>query len=169
MPQDTAGDAERANLDFAFIDASMLASRMHLLTAVTQALVAKSDGALKTKTVHSEVLWCLEPGSNITDSLKHFGLGPTTKSLVLVRIDSRGVEAPASVLQRMSQLVEGEPAPLDLLGQLPENGTNDKSLRKVYKLNNDAVLKAADSTSESGRQVLDKLCTSAVALKTAAA
>ncbi|KAM0788900.1 hypothetical protein ACM66B_002982 [Microbotryomycetes sp. NB124-2] len=142
---------------------------MHLLTAVTQALVAKSEGTLKTKTVHSEVLWCLEPGSNITDSLKHFGLNAMTTSLALVRIDSTGSDAATSVLQRMSQLVATEAVSLDFLGQLPNDGTNVKALRKIYKLNNDPVLKGVDQSTTQARQILDKLCTSAVALKTASA
>ncbi|KAK4057906.1 hypothetical protein OIO90_001125 [Microbotryomycetes sp. JL221] len=171
LPQDAQGDAERAQLDFAFIDASMLASRMHLLSAITQALVSQSDGALKTKTIHSEVLWRLEPGSNISDSLKHFGLSVSTASLVLVRIAPFGFSTRATILNHMTQLVhQATPHSLDLLGDLPNDGTNIKSLRKVYKLDNDVVLKAADASKSAIqlRQTIDKLCTSAVALKSAA-
>ena len=91
-----------------------ITSRLHLLTAVNQALLAKATQTLRTKTVHSEVLWELEPGTNVShsqpasrprsltpaglfkinDSLKHFGLGPSTTSLLLVKIapmpDTRG-------------------------------------------------------------------------------
>ncbi|ORY91458.1 CGI-121-domain-containing protein [Leucosporidium creatinivorum] len=172
LPADDEGEAERAKLDFAFVDAAMLTSRLHLLTAVQQALLAQADDALKTKTVHSEVLFQLEPGTNITESLKHFGLGPTTKSLALVHIapltsvdDSSSAEA---ILSRMKDLVQLEPSSLDLLGQLPDGGTNEKSLRKYYKLNTDIVLTSQPAGSPQARQALDQLCIGAVALKVAA-
>jgi EKC/KEOPS complex subunit CGI121/TPRKB len=87
--------AEQCRLDWAFIDASMVSqphsdtkekkkkkthlflwcsssfhypqitSPQHLITAVSQALVTHSHGNLKTKTLHSEILWTLSPGSNV--------------------------------------------------------------------------------------------------------
>lgn len=95
LPDDERGNEERRAVDFAFVDAKMvrvgfyqsslsrlrlspgrgmdltsmpqITSRLHALTAVQQALLARADGTLKTKTVHSEVLWMLEPGSNVGD------------------------------------------------------------------------------------------------------
>lgn len=49
-----------------------ITSRMHALVAVQQALLARADGALKTKTIHSEVLWMLEPGSNVRTGVRAF-------------------------------------------------------------------------------------------------
>ncbi len=75
-------DAERARLDFAFLDPTKLCSKQHVLTAVTQAAVvcarswdadAKrfregegSIGGMKSKTPHSEVIYMLNPGNNVS-------------------------------------------------------------------------------------------------------
>jgi hypothetical protein len=37
----------------------------HLETAIVYALLAVGEGALRTKTVHSEILWALNPSSNV--------------------------------------------------------------------------------------------------------
>lgn len=82
MPDDQAGRKERARLDWSFIDAKMVrfdaipalgkglkkeqvASRGHLLAAVHLALLLKAQGEMRTKTVHSEILWTLCPTSNV--------------------------------------------------------------------------------------------------------
>ncbi|GAA5898164.1 hypothetical protein JCM5296_002009 [Sporobolomyces johnsonii] len=171
LPDDDNGTAERAAVDFAFVDAAMITSRLHVLTAIHQALLARSQGTLKTKTLHSEVLWMLEPGTNISDSLKHFGLSASTSSLLLVRIASSdpsansGTPGGDEVLRRMHEIVEGELASLELLGRLPAGGTNEKSIRKTYKLNQDAVFSSLKQGSPEALQALDRLATSTVALK----
>ena len=65
LPDDEAGDSERTAVEFAFVDAATISSRLHLLTAISQALLAQSDVSLRTKTVQSEVLWALSPGANV--------------------------------------------------------------------------------------------------------
>jgi EKC/KEOPS complex subunit CGI121/TPRKB len=87
LPQDSHGNNERAKFDFAFIDAAQvgfllytreepalmlpgrqLTSRLHLLTAIIQAVLAEANGQLRTNTVQSEVLWYLDPGTNVSVS-----------------------------------------------------------------------------------------------------
>ena len=78
------GDAEREAVNFAFIDARLvracihrfivrtygyfiqICSLQHLQTAIYQAVLAYSQGSLRTKTVHSEILWALNPTNNVT-------------------------------------------------------------------------------------------------------
>ncbi|POY74106.1 hypothetical protein BMF94_2918 [Rhodotorula taiwanensis] len=174
LPDDDRGDEERAAVDFAFIDAKMITSRLHALTAVQQALLARSDGTLKTKTIHSEVLWMLEPGSNISDSLKHFGLSASTRHLLLVHIGSANGgdaaqerSAAEGVWRRMEAIVEGKAISLEQLGRLPDGGTDEKGIRKTYKLNQDAVFKNLPLGTPEALEVLDRLTTSTVALKVA--
>ncbi|GAA5974621.1 hypothetical protein JCM5350_001222 [Sporobolomyces pararoseus] len=165
LPESDDGDKERAAVDYAFIDASMITSRLHLLTAINQALLTPS---LKSKTLHSEVIWMLEPGTNISEALKHFGLSANTKDLLLVRIrgnESAEKQTSADVEAGMKSIVEGELASLDLLGNLPEGGTNDKGLRKIYKLNGDAALASVKAGTQEYSTTLDQLVTSCTALK----
>ncbi|BGP54764.1 hypothetical protein JCM8202_003272 [Rhodotorula sphaerocarpa] len=174
LPDDERGNEERRAVDFAFVDAKMITSRLHALTAVQQALLARADGTLKTKTVHSEVLWMLEPGSNISDSLKHFGLSPSTRHLLLVHVGPLSEDRPGAgrteaeeVQRRMEAIVEGEAISLEDLGRLPDGGTDEKAIRKTYKFNQDAVFKQLPIGSPGALETLDNLTTSTVALKAA--
>lgn len=99
---------------------------------------------MRTKTVHSEVIWSLEPGSNvcascsvfctnpdhekISDSLRHFGLSDKTKHLLLVKITDQN--SPEALLARMKEVVDGQLAPLQALGT-DKVGFSVKAIRKV--------------------------------------
>lgn len=56
---------EQAAVNFAFIDAKTIACKEQLLNACVLAILAEESGNLKTRTVHSEVLWTLMPGTNV--------------------------------------------------------------------------------------------------------
>ncbi|GAA6061398.1 hypothetical protein JCM10212_000658 [Sporobolomyces blumeae] len=165
LPDDDDGNSQRQQVDFAFIDAAMITSRLHLLTAVHQAILADARGALKSKTLHSEVIWMLDPGTNISEALKHFGMSANTRDLLLVRIQRDANGAERAVDKEMRDIVEGQLASLDLLGRLPDGRTNEKSLRKVYKLNGDAAIASVQPGTDASLRVLDELVTSLVALK----
>jgi EKC/KEOPS complex subunit CGI121/TPRKB len=60
------GDAEREAVNFAFIDARLITSVLHIQTAITQALLAAAQNTLRTKTVHSEIIWALNPSNNVS-------------------------------------------------------------------------------------------------------
>lgn len=78
------GDAEREAVNFAFVNANLvyflsfgfqltgaltlvkIASQRHLLTATYQSMLAESQHALKTKTVHSEIIWSLNSTNNVS-------------------------------------------------------------------------------------------------------
>ncbi|GAA5975227.1 hypothetical protein JCM11641_004401 [Rhodosporidiobolus odoratus] len=182
-PSTSEGEAERTAVEFAFIDANRITSRLHVLTAISQALTAKKNGEMRTRTCHSEVLWALEPGNNINDSLKHFGLSPTTTSLFLVHLSplpgstsstsstANEEQERTEVLKRMEALV-GE-APLVGLDQLGgtegEGALDEKGLRKVYKLNTETpTLTTLQVGTDEHRRELDRLVCSSVALKAAA-
>lgn len=79
-------DAERAKLDFAFLDPTRLCSKQHVLAAVTQAALVcarswdedtqrfregeASLGGMKSKTPHSEIIYMLNPGNNVSIQAK---------------------------------------------------------------------------------------------------
>ncbi|PLW33815.1 hypothetical protein PCANC_21907 [Puccinia coronata f. sp. avenae] len=169
--------AEQCRLDWAFIDASMITSPQHLITAVSQALVTHSHGNLKTKTLHSEILWTLSPGSNIMDAIKKFGLGPSTSALLLVKLQPMQASDLTSQeeLDKAAQtLVDGR---LIELNQLGKSMINWKELRRLYKLNEDPAIKELDAKSKSGANdaavelhaMIDQIVTATVALKSVAA
>ncbi|KAJ9123927.1 hypothetical protein QFC22_000718 [Naganishia vaughanmartiniae] len=143
--QGEQGDAARDEMDYGFVEASMIVSREHIVMAVYQALQAASTGTLKTRTVHSEVLLALHPSNNIADAIKRFGISGTTKTLLLVRIGSPSptCDQPSvdpsqevvdayqqSLVDQMAELVDGELVSLQQLSQT----TDWKAIKKLYKL-----------------------------------
>jgi EKC/KEOPS complex subunit CGI121/TPRKB len=85
--QGEGGEEEREAVNFAFVDArlvchkpcmttlwtvrlrvvcSQVTSVLHIQTAITQALLAAAQNILRTKTVHSEVIWALNPSNNVS-------------------------------------------------------------------------------------------------------
>ncbi|WFC93930.1 hypothetical protein MBRA1_000556 [Malassezia brasiliensis] len=107
---------ERRRMDYAFVDARLLVSRAQLLTAVVEAIAASErvrkgeKVGLKTPSIHSEVLWTLNPNNNIADALRRFGVSASTETLVLVHIARAPPQGPdpVEVVSAMDALVDGE-------------------------------------------------------------
>lgn len=53
--------------DFKCIWMSKITSVLHLQTAIYHAILAATQDSLRTKTVHSEILWTLNPSNNVSD------------------------------------------------------------------------------------------------------
>lgn len=157
-----AGVAERETVNFAFIDARLvnflmvyerpstylrslkITSRLHLQTAIYQALLSQSQGILRTKTVHSEIIWALNPSNNvrrrtmlhfhvhpypckicqITEALRRYGVSDGTTSLFVVRVASPELQ---DVQSKMLAVVDGVISPLSKLASL----TDWSAIRKV--------------------------------------
>ncbi|PIL36534.1 hypothetical protein GSI_00223 [Ganoderma sinense ZZ0214-1] len=150
------GDTERNALNFAFIDARLICSLLHLQTAIYQAVLAHAQRSLRTKTVHSEILWALNPTNNA--SIRRYGVSDTATSLIVVRISSPDLP---DVQQLMTSVVSGT---LSSLNQLPEI-TDWGTVKKYHKLNDEPALKAAAKNVTQERIVVNEIVTSTVAMK----
>jgi len=159
--------AEQRRLDWAFLDASMITSLQHLVSAVCQALVSRSHGTLKTRTLHSEILWTLSPGSNIMEAIKTFGIGAQTSALLLVKLQPIEAGANDDVDEAARRLVDGRLVSLDQLGK--STTINWEALRRLYKLNEDPVIKELAGDDVELHAMMDQIITSTVALKSVAA
>ncbi|KZT63978.1 CGI-121-domain-containing protein [Daedalea quercina L-15889] len=156
------GDHEREAVNFAFVDARLITSILHLQTAIYQAILAKIQGSLRTKTVHSEILWALSPNNNITEAIKRFGVSDSTASLIVVRV---GPPEMSDIEHRMKTLVSGDPLPLTDLTKL----TDWFAVRKCYKLNADPALKAPGLSIAQQQLAAGEIVVSTVAMKSIAA
>ncbi|KAL7792085.1 kinase binding protein CGI-121 domain-containing protein [Trichoderma ceciliae] len=137
--------ARNSDFEYAFIDASMIVSRIHLLSAVFKAVNNSVSGILKTPNVHSETVVSLSSSSNIADAYRRFGVSPSTTDLFVVKItfpsDSNPVPAsPATISQHLRDNVQGDvvPATDDSIAAI----TDVRTVRKNYKLNGLAWLDA---------------------------
>ncbi len=69
--------SRNSEFEYAFIDASSVISRLHLLSAVYSALNVLLDGTLRTPNVHSEIVVSMNTSNNV-----HTVLGPSLELLV---------------------------------------------------------------------------------------
>ncbi|KAI0706891.1 CGI-121-domain-containing protein [Cerioporus squamosus] len=152
------GETEREAVNFAFLDARLICSPLHLQTAVYQAILAQVQGNIRTKTVHSEILWALNPTNNITEAIRRYGVADTTTALIVVRICSPELE---NVEQRMRAVVSGTLSPLNALTDI----TDWASVKKYYKLNGEPALKAVAKDLVRERVMVEEIVTSSIAMK----
>ncbi|KAF8960249.1 kinase binding protein CGI-121-domain-containing protein [Flammula alnicola] len=155
------GETEREAVNFAFIDARLITSKLHLETAIYQAMLAESQSGLRTRTVHSEILYNLNPTHNITEAIRRYGVSETNADVLVVRIDSPDL-SPEAVQQKMKDAVIGTVVPLSEL----ESITDWASVKKYHKLNNTekAIQETAKNPSRE-RAIVDQIVISSVAMK----
>jgi EKC/KEOPS complex subunit CGI121/TPRKB len=57
------------DFEYAFLDASVLVSRSHVLAACFRAISDSLNGRLKSRNVHSEIVFSLSPNNNVSQCL----------------------------------------------------------------------------------------------------
>lgn len=75
-----------AEFEYAFIDASMIVSRTHILAACFRAMNDYLAGRLKSKNVHSEIVFALSPNNNMLDAFRKFGIQDSTTNLLVIKV-----------------------------------------------------------------------------------
>ncbi|KAK9897420.1 CGI-121-domain-containing protein [Cystobasidium minutum MCA 4210] len=145
------GITERQRVDFAFLDAKMIASRDQLLPAAHQSILAAAQGELQTQTIHSEIISNLNPTSNVAEGLRRFGISAKSTAAI-VRIGPKLSESEKRALQdEMQALAGGELGALDDLAK----NADVAGLKKLYKLDNttDLTPKLLASLTASNKSV----------------
>ncbi|KAJ7828084.1 kinase binding protein CGI-121-domain-containing protein [Mycena leptocephala] len=154
------GERERDALNFSFIEARLITSMNHLRTAIYQAILAESQGCLRTKTVHSEIIWALNPTNNISEAMRRYGVSDATTALIVVRIG--GPELSAEDVERdMDAVVEGTKVSFAGLRDL----TDWTAVKKYHKLGNEVGIRDAKDDLEREHVVVDDIVISSVAMK----
>ncbi|KAI6099057.1 kinase binding protein CGI-121-domain-containing protein [Pisolithus sp. B1] len=149
------GEAERDAINFAFVEAKLITSSLHLETVIYQALLSESQGSLRTKTIHSEIIWALNPTNNPSSYLE-YRAEPT--DLILVHAATSDT---CDVQQKMHNLVEGRLVPLSTI----PDSTSWADVKKHYKLNGEPALKEVANDGNRERAVIDNIVVSTVAMK----
>ncbi|KAI0273122.1 CGI-121-domain-containing protein [Russula aff. rugulosa BPL654] len=157
----TEGQTEREAVNFAFVDARLITSTLHIQTAIIQAMLAAAQNTLRTKTVHSEVIWALNPSNNITEALRRYGVSDDSTALLVIRIDPLDL---SDVKSRMSAVVEGTHVPISQLADL----TDWIAVKKYNKLNADPVIREAQNDPTREHHLIDNIVISLVAMKSVA-
>lgn len=116
-----------------------ITSLLHLQTAIYYALLAQSQECLRTKTVHSEILWALNPTNNvrvsiparctcvsisfskISEAIRRYGISDSTTSLLVVEICTL-----PSRHDKIKSVVDGTVSPFSLLSDITDWATIKK-------------------------------------------
>ncbi|KAF7911433.1 uncharacterized protein EAF01_002940 [Botrytis porri] len=119
------------DFEYAFIDASVVLSKLHILAAAYRAINDALEERLKSRNIHSEIVFSLSMNNNIAESFRRFGITPSTASLLVVKV------APASsasqISEHLSSVIEGEPVPFD--DESLASMVDSSRVKKLYKLN----------------------------------
>ncbi|SLM37718.1 protein cgi121 [Lasallia pustulata] len=131
-----AGNAE---FEYALIDASMIISTTHVLAAVFRAANDLLNDRLKSRNVHSEIVFALSPNNNIAESFRRFGVADATTNLLVIKVTTSTEITHDVVQQHLGSSVEGKP--IDFSDQTLAQMTDLARVKKVYKLSAQAATK----------------------------
>ncbi|KAI0433850.1 kinase binding protein CGI-121-domain-containing protein [Xylaria sp. FL1042] len=175
--------ARNADFEYALIDASVITSRLQVLGAAFKAITAQVAGSMKTPNVHSETVYALSPASNIAEAYRRYGVTPTSRSLVIVKIlvspplsapsttesttapdtaDSKTPLTAQDVETHLLTHVQGKPVPFtdQTLSELTDWGR----VRKYYKLNGTGWLDGIKDKTTKNKE-MDMLVVGGMALR----
>ncbi|KAI0302933.1 CGI-121-domain-containing protein [Russula brevipes] len=152
------GETEREAVSFSFVNARLVTSILHIQTAITQALLAAAQNTLRTKTVHSEVIWALNPSNNITEAFRRYGVSDDSTALLVIRIDPLEF---SDAERRMNGVIEGTQAPISELADL----TDWIAVKKYNKLNGDLVTRETRNDPDLEHCLINNIVVSLVAMK----
>ncbi|KAM0804391.1 kinase binding protein CGI-121-domain-containing protein [Usnea florida] len=87
-------------------------------------------GRLRTRNVHSEIVFGLGVNNNISHSLSTFGLTPTTTSLLAIKLSTAPHITRASVAAHLQTSIEGTSVAFcdEMLGEMADVGRIRKEL-----------------------------------------
>ncbi|KAI9752625.1 MAG: hypothetical protein M1815_000389 [Lichina confinis] len=124
--------AGRTEFEYAFIDATMIISTVHALAAVYRALQDYLQGRQRSKNVHSEIVYSLNPNNNITESFRRFGIGEDTRSIIAIKVATSASITAESVQEHLDCIIDG--TALMFSDENIRGSTDIDRVRKVYGL-----------------------------------
>ncbi|KAE8146441.1 kinase binding protein CGI-121-domain-containing protein [Aspergillus avenaceus] len=154
-----------ADFEYAFIDASSVLSRTHALSAVFRAVNDYLNERLKSRNVHSEIVFSFSPTNNIADSFRKFGISDSTKDLLVVKVSTAPEITHESVAAHLAQSVEGTPAPFN--DETLSRIADITKIKKAYKLGSLNVAPAGQTNgaNDSGKKLLENSLLGAIAIR----
>ena len=144
--------------EFAFLDARCVLSTTHVLAAVFRAVNDMTNNRMKSRNVHSEIVFAFSPNNNVAEAYRKFGIADDTRNLIVVKISNSGTEDFQKVVQ---EGVKGRV--LDFNDENLAGMSDVATIRKTYKLQQTATKKAAQITP-NGLVVRNELVISVLGL-----
>ncbi|KAK3793904.1 hypothetical protein RRG08_033480 [Elysia crispata] len=108
------------------LKASMIVDPFQVIVAANKAVHLHQTNNMTTKNVHSEILYCLSPSKNISESFRSFGAADDDNSVFVVIVD----DTEDKTLQRISDILGHSPTDVDAVASLFDT----ELIKKAYKL-----------------------------------
>ncbi|KAL1958422.1 hypothetical protein VTO42DRAFT_4523 [Malbranchea cinnamomea] len=158
-----------AEFEYAFIDASLILSTTHALAAAFRAVNDYVNKRLRSKNVHSEIVFSLSPSNNITDSFRKFGLTDGTTSLLVMKVSTSPEITHDSVAQHLEKVIEGTPVPFtnESLMSISDLGKIQKAYKLGSLVNTSTTNDSAAEREEDNQRRLENCIVGAIALRAA--
>ncbi|KAH3683263.1 hypothetical protein WICPIJ_005732 [Wickerhamomyces pijperi] len=113
--------------NFAFVNPDVIFSKEQLLSACYRALLDYNSGKIRTRSIHSEIIFCLGSSGNIVDSLTRFGIKEDGNRLIILKV----IEKEEDVEYTIDEIVKGDNKDLD--DALLRENVDFKQMQKAYK------------------------------------
>ncbi|KAE8376336.1 kinase binding protein CGI-121-domain-containing protein [Aspergillus bertholletiae] len=154
-----------SDFEYAFIDASMVLSRAHVSSAIFRAVNDYLNERLKSRNVHSEIVFSFSSTNNIADSFRKFGISDSTKDLLVVKVSVTPEITHDSVAAHLAQSIEGSPVPFndETLWEIADVA----KIKRAYKLGSlpSAPAGQVNGTGNSDKMRLENSIIGAIALR----
>lgn len=155
-----------------------------MFAAIFRAVNDYLNGRLKSRNVHSEIVFSLSPTNNvrssntfhergrscfqIADSFRRFGLTDTTENLIVVKVSVKTDITHNSVAEHLKEVIDGTPASFD--DETIFSFSDIERIRKVYKINTpkSKAPEYANGSFDDGKKETEVAVLGSIALRGAA-
>lgn len=104
----------------------MIVDPFQVLTAANKAVHLSQTNNMTTKNVHSEILFCLSPSKNISESFRSFGAADSDTTVFVAIVD----DVEDKTLTRISEILGQSPGDIEEVASLADL----ELIKKAYKL-----------------------------------
>ncbi|KIW30785.1 uncharacterized protein PV07_02486 [Cladophialophora immunda] len=125
--------AGNSDFEYAFIDARMVVSASHVLAAAFRAMNDYLNERLRSRNIHSEIVFSLSPNNNIGEAFRRFGVSESTSDLLVLKVATTPEVTIDSVTQHLSTHIQGQATAFD--DAIFRKVADIDRIRKIYKLN----------------------------------
>ncbi|CAL1528764.1 unnamed protein product [Lymnaea stagnalis] len=118
-------------VEASLLKSSMIIDPFQVLVAANKAVHLYKSNSMMTKNVHSEILFCLSPSKNISESFRAFGAADSDTSVFVAIVN----DTEDKTLAKVSEILGHQPVPLEGVSSLGDI----KLITKAYKLTDEEL------------------------------